>query len=66
MLSLVLAPLVVKSALVELWWNIEWVEGVNPDGLLNDENGQSVGRYAIGVNGTWPPPIIVSLEIGNS
>lgn len=50
--SLALSPLLVKSALVELWWNIEWVEGVNPDGLLD--------RYAVGVNGSWPPPIVVS------
>lgn len=30
----------------ELWWNLTWVENVNPDGLFD--------RRAIGVNGTWP------------
>ncbi|KAG5721430.1 Iron transport multicopper oxidase fio1 [Termitomyces sp. T112] len=32
----------------EVWWNLTWVENVNPDGLFE--------RRAIGVNGTWPPP----------
>jgi len=38
------------NATVEHYWNIGWVPSVNPDGLQD--------RRAIGVNGTWPPPII--------
>ncbi|KAJ8087400.1 ferroxidase fet3 [Marasmius tenuissimus] len=34
----------------EVWWNITFVENVNPDGLAE--------RRAIGVNGSWPPPPI--------
>ncbi|KAJ3511135.1 hypothetical protein NMY22_g15747 [Coprinellus aureogranulatus] len=34
----------------EVWWDITYVEGVNPDGLF--------ARRAIGVNGSWPPPPI--------
>ncbi|KZP14642.1 multicopper oxidase [Athelia psychrophila] len=34
----------------EIWWNLTYVEDVNPDGLFS--------RRAIGVNGTWPPPPI--------
>lgn len=41
---------VASAATVEQHWNINWVPDVNPDGLLS--------RHAIGVNGTWPPPII--------
>ncbi|KIK69948.1 hypothetical protein GYMLUDRAFT_150929 [Collybiopsis luxurians FD-317 M1] len=36
------------AALHEVWWNIEYVENVNPDGLF--------ARRVIGVNGSWPPP----------
>ncbi|KAF8067721.1 Fet3 protein [Lyophyllum atratum] len=32
----------------EVWWNLTYVENVNPDGLFE--------RRAVGVNGTWPPP----------
>lgn len=39
-----------KAAVVEQWWNVEWVDNVNPDGLQP--------RRVIGVNGTWPPPLI--------
>ena len=35
---------------VDEYWNVEWVQDVNPDGLQP--------RAAIGVNGTWPPPIL--------
>ncbi|KAF9260572.1 Fet3 protein [Marasmius fiardii PR-910] len=38
------------AALHEVWWNLTYVENVNPDGLTE--------RRAIGVNGTWPPPPI--------
>ncbi|KAG6900240.1 hypothetical protein C0993_001059, partial [Termitomyces sp. T159_Od127] len=38
----------VLAGVHELWWNLTWVENVNPDGLFE--------RRAIGVNGTWPPP----------
>ncbi|KAH7105424.1 Fet3 protein [Auriculariales sp. MPI-PUGE-AT-0066] len=48
--ALALAPLTAVAATVELWWNITYVDGVNPDGLF--------ARRAIGVNGTWPPPPI--------
>ena len=30
----------------EVWWNITYVQGVNPDGLAE--------RRVIGVNGSWP------------
>lgn len=40
----------VSAALIELSWNITYVENVNPDGLHP--------RRAIGVNGVWPPPPI--------
>jgi iron transport multicopper oxidase len=33
-------------------WTVGWVNGVNPDGMME--------RRAIGVNGQWPPEIIVS------
>ena len=36
----------VYAGLTEIWWNITYVEDVNPDGLFS--------RRAIGVNGTWP------------
>jgi iron transport multicopper oxidase len=38
------------AAVVEHWWDLTYVENVNPDGLFP--------RRAIGVNGTWPPPPI--------
>ncbi|CAK5272094.1 unnamed protein product [Mycena citricolor] len=46
----VLAAQPALAALHELWWNLTYVDGVNPDGLAP--------RRAIGVNGTWPPPMI--------
>lgn len=36
----------VLAGVTELWWNITYVENVNPDGLFP--------RRVIGVNGTWP------------
>lgn len=39
-----------NAALVEQWWSVEYVDGVDPLGLQP--------RRVIGVNGTWPPPII--------
>ncbi len=45
-----LASTTASAAFVEHYWNVEWVPGVNPDGLSP--------RSAIGVNGTWPPPIV--------
>ena len=42
-LSLV-AP--VLGGIQEQWWNVTYVENVNPDGLYP--------RRVIGVNGTWP------------
>lgn len=47
--TLLALPLV-QAATVEHHWNINWVPNVNPDGLQS--------RSVIGVNGTWPPPII--------
>lgn len=44
-----------RAADVNLVWNVGWVNDVNPDGLAS--------RRAIGVNGTWPPPIIVSASL---
>lgn len=38
-----------QAALVEKWWTITYVD-VNPDGLFD--------KRAIGVNGSWPLPII--------
>lgn len=38
------------AALVEHWWQVTYVDNVNPDGLMP--------RRVIGVNGTWPLPII--------
>ncbi|KAF6757624.1 Fet3 protein [Ephemerocybe angulata] len=37
-------------AVHDVWWDITYVEGVNPDGLFP--------RRVVGVNGTWPPPPI--------
>ena len=42
---LALAPLA-YAGVHEVWWNITYVENVNPDGLFE--------RRVIGVNGTWP------------
>jgi len=33
-------------------WNVTWVANVNPDGRFN--------RRAIGINGVWPPEILVT------
>ncbi|KAJ7322898.1 Fet3 protein [Mycena albidolilacea] len=38
------------AAVHEVWWNLTYVENINPDGLSP--------RRVIGVNGTWPPPPI--------
>jgi iron transport multicopper oxidase len=46
-LNLLLAAAPVFAAVQELWWNITYVEGVEPDGL-------GTPRRVIGVNGTWP------------
>jgi hypothetical protein len=40
----------VLAAVQEVWWNLTYVQDVNPDGLA--------ARRVIGVNGTWPPPPI--------
>ncbi|WOO80563.1 Iron multicopper oxidase fer1 [Vanrija pseudolonga] len=37
-----------QAAVIEHWWNITYVDNVNPDGLFP--------RRVIGVNGSWPPP----------
>lgn len=42
----VFASPAVLAGVTELWWNVTYVDGVNPDGLFP--------RRAIGVNGTWP------------
>jgi hypothetical protein len=36
----------VLAGVKEIWWNITYVEGANPDGLFK--------RRVIGVNNTWP------------
>ncbi|CAO1614394.1 unnamed protein product [Parajaminaea phylloscopi] len=46
----VVATTAAQAALVEQWWNVEWVNDVNPTGMQP--------RRVIGVNGTWPPPLI--------
>ncbi|KAJ6532692.1 Fet3 protein [Mycena vulgaris] len=38
------------AAVHEVWWNLTYVQDINPDGLSP--------RRVIGVNGTWPPPPI--------
>ena len=38
----------------EIWWNISWIDNVNPDGLYP--------RRVIGVNGMWPY-VLISFEI---
>ena len=53
LLLLALQPLLVLAGIQELWWNITYVDDVNPDGLFP--------RRVVGVNNTWtPPPISVS------
>ncbi|KAJ6491361.1 Fet3 protein [Mycena vitilis] len=47
--SLLAAPNAL-AAVHEVWWNLTYVQDVNPDGLSP--------RRVIGVNGTWPPPPI--------
>jgi iron transport multicopper oxidase len=47
------APLSVLAGVHELWWNITYVDNVNPDGLFP--------RRVIGINGTWPSVIFHSL-----
>ncbi|KAF8121904.1 Fet3 protein [Boletus edulis] len=37
-----------RAGVQEEWWNITYVQNVNPDGLFP--------RRVIGVNNTWPPP----------
>jgi iron transport multicopper oxidase len=46
--ALLLLPLAAPAlaGVQEIWWNLTWVENVNPDGLFE--------RRAVGVNGTWP------------
>ncbi|KAI0347221.1 Fet3 protein [Trametopsis cervina] len=49
-LSLLALVAPVLAGVHEVWWNITYVEDANPDGLF--------ARRVIGVNGTWPPPIL--------
>lgn len=50
--SSLLVPLLASphalAAIKEVWWNLTYVQDVNPDGLAP--------RRVVGVNGTWPPP----------
>ena len=49
MRSLALVLLIASPVLAgvkELWWDLTWVENINPDGLKP--------RRVIGVNNTWP------------
>ncbi|KAF7323750.1 Fet3 protein [Mycena kentingensis (nom. inval.)] len=50
LLPLLAAASPALAAVHEVWWNLTYVDNVNPDGLQP--------RTAIGVNGTWPPPPI--------
>lgn len=56
----VVAPVHVLAGTHEIWWNITYVEDVNPDGLFP--------RRVIGVNGTWPyvPPPASSSHASSS
>ncbi|OCH87144.1 Fet3 protein [Obba rivulosa] len=47
-LALLAAAAPALAGVKEVWWNVTYVEDVNPDGLFP--------RRAIGVNNTWPPP----------
>ncbi|KAI5116373.1 hypothetical protein M0805_008686 [Coniferiporia weirii] len=49
-LGLAALALVARAGTQEVWFNVTYVEGVNPDGLFP--------RRVVGVNGTWPPPPI--------
>ncbi|THH31008.1 hypothetical protein EUX98_g3197 [Antrodiella citrinella] len=49
-LALLAAASPALAAVQELWWNLTYVENANPDGLAP--------RRVIGVNGTWPPPLM--------
>lgn len=40
------APATVLAGVTEAWWEITYVDNVNPDGLFP--------RRVIGVNGSWP------------
>jgi len=51
LLALLSAASPALAGVKELWWNVTFVDDVNPDGLFP--------RTAVGVNGTWPPPPIV-------
>lgn len=44
MLASLISPAI--AGVQELWWNITYVQNVNPDGLAD--------RRVIGVNNTWP------------
>jgi iron transport multicopper oxidase len=50
LLSSLLAAPHALAAVHEVWWNLTYVQDINPDGLSP--------RRVIGVNGTWPPPPI--------
>jgi len=45
----------VAAGVKEIWWNITYVEGANPDGLFE--------RRVVGVNNTWPCVILSQLGI---
>jgi hypothetical protein len=45
----------VLAGVKEIWWNITYVEGANPDGLFE--------RRVVGVNNTWPYVVLFQLVI---
>jgi len=45
-LYLVLAAVPALAAIKDVFWDITYVDNVNPDGMFE--------RRAIGVNGSWP------------
>jgi iron transport multicopper oxidase len=49
-LAILAAVSPVLAGVQELWWDIGWINNINPDGLQP--------RRVIGVNGSWPPPPI--------
>lgn len=42
----------VLAGVKEIWWNITYVKGANPDGLFE--------RRVVGVNNSWPYVILSS------
>ena len=48
----------VLAGVKEIWWNITYIGGANPDGLFE--------RRVIGVNNTWPYVLLSQLLINSN